>query len=80
VAACFGYVIYQVVNPNDLGSALVFWWLIGLTLGVSFPQIESESINTSWVMQPAHAGFLLQSLFLVTAVGAVYGFWLWAAN
>jgi O-antigen ligase len=80
VAACFGYVIYQVVNPSDLATLTIFWWLIGLAFGLSFLPVVIESGNFSLPAESPVASFVLQALFLFTAVGAVYGFWQWAVN
>ena len=77
VAALFGYVIYQVVNPSDLGTVMIFGWLIGIVLGLSFPQADADLSSNSLVLEINHARIILQVLFLFTAIGTVYGFWHW---
>jgi putative inorganic carbon (HCO3(-)) transporter len=77
VASLFGYMIYQVVNPSDLGTVSVFWWLVGWTLGSSFAvRVEDDAPP----LKLENVKFVLQMLWLVAVFGFGYGAWQWVVN
>jgi hypothetical protein len=61
------------VNPADIGTASVFWWVIGWMLGVCFPK-GSEGAH---LLRLEDARFLLQVILFVGGFGTRYGLWLW---
>jgi O-antigen ligase len=73
VAALFGYVLSQIVNPSDLGTSVVFSSLLGTMLGVTF----SRSAETKVLMNVTYWRFVLLALWLVSLAGWLYAAWLW---
>jgi hypothetical protein len=79
--AILAYLLYQMANPSDLGTVVVFWWIIGWTLGVCF--YSQSEVTLEPLPVEAHTTglntmiFVGQLLLLVTVVGAVYGLWQW---
>jgi O-antigen ligase len=70
VSILSGYVAYQVFNPNDLGSSITFWSVVGWTLALTRCVPRDEPTNRA-------AHFVTQIFLIAAAFGAGYGIWSW---
>ena len=61
IAGMIGYLLHLTVNPSEIGGEIVFWWLIGWSLGVSCrqPFDRRESKMLSFIVIVAMFGIAL---------------------
>ena len=61
IAGMIGYLLHLTVNPSEIGGEIVFWWLIGWSLGVSCrqPFDRRESKMLSFIVIAAMFGIAL---------------------
>ena len=61
IAGMIGYLLHLTVNPSEIGGEIVFWWLMGWSLGVSCrqPFERREPKTMSFVVIAAMFGIAL---------------------
>ncbi|MBI5715327.1 MAG: O-antigen ligase family protein [Chloroflexi bacterium] len=76
--ALIGYLLHQLFNPSDVGSATIFWWLAAWTLATAFlpSQATPESVVAP-IAKVEDGRFLSQIFFLITTFGSGYALWQW---
>lgn len=69
-SALLGYGVYQLFNPSDPGSLIIFWCVLGWTLALTLCLPRSEKPNP-------YARSVAQMFLIVAAFGAGSGLWMW---
>ncbi len=61
IAGMIGYLLHLTVNPSEIGGEIVFWWLLGWSLGVCCrqPLERRESKTLSFIVIAAMFGIAL---------------------
>ena len=78
VMALIGYVLHQLFNPSDIGSATIFWWLAGWALAAAcLPAEPAPQSAAAPICKVEDARFLSQIFFLIAAFGSGYALWQW---
>ena len=76
--ALIGYVLHQLFNPSDIGSATIFWWLAGWALAAAcLPAEPAPQSAAAPICKVEDARFLSQIFFLIAAFGSGYALWQW---